>query len=575
VLEDPASYGYFREEVGGLMIGLFEPRCAPWNVRGVPEDFSFGEIQPDWDRMSGYIETAMQRVPMSMNVGVRKLFCGPESFTPDLQPCVGEAPELKNYFVAAGLNSIGILTGGGLGRVLAHWIVTGRPDVDVTGFHIDRLHAYQANPEYRQTRTVESLGMVYKCHYPTYVMQTARGAKQSPIHDRLVAHNAYFKDVSGWEGADWYAPPGVAPQVERLSWGRQHWFPYWAAEHRAARDGVIVMDMSFMSKFLVEGRDAGRLLNWISANQVDGPSGLITYTQWLDEAGKLQADLTVAKLDDERFWVVASDTAHRHALTWMKRQLGDHHAFVADMTSAYGQINVQGPRSRELLQAVTSADVSNAALPFRGVQEIDIGFARVWCIRITYLGELGYELYVPAEQTAHVYDRLIAAGAAFGLVHAGLKALASLRMEKAYRDYGHDIDNTDTVLEAGLGFAVDLKKPGGFLGKDAVVAQKAAGPLGKRLVQVLIRDPEPLLFHAEVVRCDDRPAGYIRAASYGHTLGGAVGLAMIEARAVPGGILDPKAIAAARWDVEIAGRRYPATVSLRPLFDPENHKIKA
>jgi 4-methylaminobutanoate oxidase (formaldehyde-forming) len=574
VLEDPASYGYFREEVGGLMIGLFEPICAPWNVAGVPDDFSFGEIQPDWDRMGGYVETAMRRVPITMNVGVKKLFCGPESFTPDLLPCVGEAPELKNYFVAAGLNSIGILTGGGLGRVVAHWIVTGRPDVDVTGFHIDRLHAYQANPEYRRTRTVESLGMVYKCHYPTYVMQTARGAKQSPIHDRLAARNAYFKDVSGWEGADWYAPPGALPRVDKLSWGRQPWFAYWAAEHRAARDGVIVMDMSFMSKFLVEGRDAGRLLNWISANQVDGPTGQITYTQWLDDAGKLQADLTVAKLDDERYWVVASDTVHRHVLTWMKRQFGDHHAFAADMTSAYGQLNIQGPRSRELMQTLTTADLSNEALPFRGAREIDIGFARVLCIRITYLGELGYELYIPAEQTAHVYDRIVAAGERVGLVHAGLKALASLRMEKGYRDYGHDIDNTDTVLEAGLGFAVDLKKPGGFLGKDAVVAQKALGPLRKRLVQVLVTDPEPMLFHAEVLRCNDRPCGYVRAASYGHTLGGAVGLAMVEASGVPGGVIDQKTIDAGVWDIEIAGARHPATVSLRPLFDPENKKIK-
>ena len=574
VLEDPASHGYYREEVGGLMIGLFEPKCAPWNVRGVPDDFSFGEIQPDWDRMGPYIETAMSRVPIAMTTGVKKLFCGPESFTPDLQPCVGESPELKNYFVAAGLNSIGILTGGGLGRVLAHWITTGKPDVDVTGFHIDRLHRYQANPEYRQTRTVESLGMVYKCHYPTYVMQTARGAKQSPIHERLAAQRGFFRDVSGWESPDWYAPPGIEPKVDQLSWGRQPWFPYWAAEHKAAREGVIVMDMSFMSKFLVEGRDAGRLLNWISANQVDGDAGQITYTQWLDDAGKLQADLTVAKLDDERYWVVSSDNTHGHVRTWMKRQFGDAHAFVSDQTSAYGQLTLQGPRSRELLAKLTSADVSNAAFPFRGAREIDIGFARVLCVRITYLGELGYELYIPAEQTVHVYDRIVAAGAELGLVHAGLKSLASLRMEKAYRDYGHDIDNTDTVLEVGLGFAVDLEKQGGFLGKDAVLAQKARGPLGKRLVQILIRDPEPLLFHAEVVRVNDRPCGYVRAASYGHTLGGAVGLAMIEAAAMPGGVIDPKALEAATWDVEIAGTRYPATASLRPLYDPTNAKIK-
>jgi glycine cleavage system aminomethyltransferase T/glycine/D-amino acid oxidase-like deaminating enzyme len=570
VLEDPASHGYFREEVGGLMIGLFEPVCAPWNVGGVPEDFSFGEIPPDWERMGGYLETAMRRVPISSEVGIKKFFCGPESFTPDLAPIVGEAPELKNFFVAAGLNSIGIITGGGLGRVLAHWIIHGRPEVDVTYMNIDRLHRYQTNREYRKLRTVESLGMVYQCHYPFRSMETARGAKKSPFYDRLAARGAYFRDVSGWEGADWYSPDGPPADPGPLGWGKPRWFPQWAEEHRACRDGVILMDMSFMSKFLVEGRDAGRLLDHISANHVDGQAGMITYTQWLDEAGKLQADLTVTKLDDERYWVVASDTVHRHVETWMRRRFGDAHAFVADHTSAYAQINIQGPRSRELMQSVTSADMSNDAFPFRAAREIDIGFARVLCIRITYLGELGYELYIPTEQALDVYDRLALAGAAVGLRHAGLKTLASCRMEKGYRDYGHDIDNTDSVLEAGLGFAVDLKKPGGFIGKDAVVAQKQRGPLTKRLLQILVKDPEPMMFHAEIVRRNGKGVGYIRAASYGHTLGGAVGLAMIDA----GEPIDQKYLDA-RWEVDIAGTRYPAVASLKPLYDPENKKVKA
>jgi heterotetrameric sarcosine oxidase gamma subunit len=574
VLEDPASHGYFREEVGGLMVGLFEPICAPWKVEGIPADFSFGEIPPDWDRMGPYLEKAMNRVPISLETGVRKFFCGPESFTPDLQPIVGEAPELKNYFVAAGLNSIGILTGGGLGRVMAHWIINGRPDVDVTGMNIDRLHTYQANPEYRRTRTVESLGMVYQCHYPTRSMMTARGAKKSAIYDRLAAKGAYFRDVSGWEGADWYAPQGKEARVDSLSWGRQEWFPYWQAEHEAARNGVILMDMSFMAKFLVQGRDAGRILNFISANNVDGPTGMITYTQWLDGAGKLQADLTVTKLGDEKFWVVASDTAHRHVETWMKRHIEadeSAHAFVTDVTSGYAQINVQGPRSRELMQSITSHDLSNEAFPFRTAHEIDIGYARALCVRITYLGELGYELYVPTEQATHVYDRLVEAGARFGLRHAGLKALASLRMEKGYRDYGHDIDNTDSVLEAGLGFAVDLKKPGGFLGKEAVEAKKAAGPLTRRIVQILLKDPEPLLYHAEIVRRNGKAVGYIRAASYGFTVGGAVGLAMVEA----GEPVTGKWLEEGAWEVEIAGTTYPAIASMKPLYDPGNERVKA
>ncbi len=576
VLEDPASHGYFREEVGGLMVGLFEPICAPWKVEGIPEDFAFGEIAPDWERMGPYVEKAMSRIPISMEVGIRKFFCGPESFTPDLAPVVGEAPELKNYFVAAGLNSIGILTGGGLGRVLAHWIVSGKPDVDVTGFHIDRLHTYQANPEYRRTRTVESLGMVYQCHYPTRSMQSARGAKRSAIHDRLVEKGAYFRDVSGWEGADWFAPAGTEPNPGPLSWGRQSWFPQWKEEHEAARNGVILMDMSFMAKFLVQGRDAGRLLDWISAGDVDGRPGFVTYTQWLDDSGKLQADLTVTKLDDERYWVVASDTAHRHVETWMRRNVPeDAHAFVTDVTSGWAQLNVQGPRSRELLQALTTHDMGNEAFPFRAAREIDVGFARVLCLRITYLGELGYELYIPTEQAMHVYERLVREGERFGLRHAGLKALASLRMEKGYRDYGHDIDNTDSILEVGLGFAIDPKKLAserGFLGRDAVVAKKAQGPLKKRLVQVLLKDPQPMLFHAEIVHRDGKAVGYVRAASYGHTLGAAVGLAMVD-----GGdeVVDAAWLSKGKWEVDVAGTRVPAIASMKPFYDPTNERIKS
>lgn len=578
VLEDPGSYGYFREEGGGLMIGLFETVCAPWKVEGVPEDFAFGEIPPDWERMTPYLEKAMARVPASLEVGVKKLFCGPESFTPDMMPCLGEAPELAGYFVAAGMNSIGILTGGGIGRVMAHWMLNGRPDVDVTAYHVDRLHPFQANPEYRRTRTVESLGLVYQCHYPMRSMTTARGAKRSAVHERLAAKGAFFRDVSGWEGADWYSLDGGAPDPGPLTWGRPTWWPSWQREHAACREGVILMDMSFMTKVHVEGPDAGRVLNWLSTNNVDGKAGRVTYTQWLNEGGTLEADLTVTKLEEEpggagRFLVVASDTAHRHVLTWLKRHTpSDARAFSVDVTSAYAQLNVQGPRSRALLQSLTTADLSNEAFPFRTAREIDLGFARVLLVRITYLGELGYELYIPTEQAAHVYELLVEAGERFGLVHAGLKALASLRMEKGYRDYGHDIDNTDSPLDVGLGFSMSLKKPGGFLGKDAVLAHKAKGPPTKQLVQVLVKDPEPLLFHAEIVLRDGEEVGYVRAASYGHTLGGAVGLAMVHNAS---GAVDDEWLASGTWEVDIGGTRYPALASLRPLYDPDMTRIRS
>src|SRR6516164_4616546 len=413
--------------------------------------------------------------------------------------------------------------------------------------------------------------MVYKCHYPFMSLQTARGVRRSPFHERLAAAGAYFREVSGWESPDWYGAPGTTPDPGPLSWGRPAWFAHWQEEHRAARERAIVMDMSFMGKFLVEGRDAGRMLNRISGNQVDGATGVITYTQWLNESGTLEADLTVTKLDEERYIVVVTDTMVRHAETWLRRHIPeDAHAAVTDVTSAYGQLNVQGPNSRALLQKLTSIDLSNAAFPFRAAREIDLGFARALCIRITYVGELGYELYIPAEQATHVYDRIIAAGEEFGLMHAGLKALASLRMEKGYRDYGHDIDNTDGPLEVGLGFAVALDKPGGFIGREAVLAQKERGPLRRRLVQVRLTDPEPLMFHAEVVRRDGRPAGYIRSASYGFTLGGAVGLAMVDA-AEP---IDQAYLDASEWTVQIGAAVYPATVSLRPIYDPRNERIQ-
>jgi 4-methylaminobutanoate oxidase (formaldehyde-forming) len=571
VLEDPSAYGYYRQEGAGLMVGLFEPVCAPWKIEGIPTDLPFADLAPDWDRMGPYLEHAMSRVPITSEVGMKKFFCGPESFTPDLLPIVGEAPNLRGYFVAAGLNSIGILTGGGLGRVMAHWIVNGLPDVDTTAMNINRVLPYQSNPEYRRARTVESLGMVYKCHYPFKSLETARGARRSPFHDRLAAQGAYFVETSGWESPGWYAGAGQTPDPGELTWARPKWWSHWEAEHKAAREGVIVMDMTFMGKFLVQGRDAGRCLNQISANNVDGRSGEITYTQWLNAEGRLEADLTVTKLADDRFFVVVTDTMVRHAEAWMKRNIpADAHACVTDVTSGYAQLNVQGPRSRELLQSITSVDLSNEAFPFRAAREIDIGYARVMCTRITYLGELGYELFIPAEQAVHVYDKVVDAGKRVGLVHAGLRALGSLRLEKGYRDYGHDLDNTDDPYETGLGFAVDLKKPDGFIGKEALLTRKAKGPPQRKLVSLLVKDPAPLMFHAEVVWRDGVAVGYVRAASYGHTLGGAVGLAFIE----PKQNVDEAYLASGQWEVEIAGKRYPCLVSARPLYDPKADRTR-
>ena len=573
VLEDPRNFTYIRPEGDGLMVGLFETVCAPWHVDRVPQDFSFGTIPPDWDRMGPYVQAAMSRVPATLDAGVRTFFCGPESFTPDLAPIIGEAPELGNYFVAAGLNSIGILTAGGWGRAIAHWITTGRADVDVTGVDIARLHPYQATPRYRATRTVESLGMVYECHYPGRAMRTTRGVRRSPLHDRMASAGAWFKDVSGWEGADWFAGAGITPIEPRPTWGRPDFWAHWEAEHRAVREAAGLFDMSFMAKFEVTGPDAGALLDRLSANAVDGEPGRITYTQWLNDAGLLEADLTVTKRADSDFLVVASDTAHRHVLAWLRRHAGGARVSIADVTSGLAQINVQGPRAREVLAAVTSADISDSAFGFRDARQIDLGLALGWCTRITYVGELGYELFVPTEMAVHVYDELAAAGAPLGMCNAGLKALGSLRLEKGYRDYGHDIDNTDDPGEAGLGFAVAWDKPGGFLGRDAAAARREArdglAP-GRRLVSVLVSDPQVLLFHAEVLRRDGVEVGYLRSASYGFSLGGSVGLAMIDGGGEP---VSADWLAAGRWTVQVGNEIVAARVSLAPFYDPRGERI--
>lgn len=571
VLEDPERYGYYRNESDGLMVGLFEPKSTAWKISGIPGDFSFGDIPPDWERMEPFLQSALSRVPVTLETGIKKFFCGPESFTPDRNPIVGEAPEIRNYFICAGLNSVGITIGPGLGRLLAHWITTGYPDMDSTCINANRFHRYQLNPAYRKARTAESLGLVYACHYPNRTPQTARGIKLSPFHSRLVTKGAYFKEVSGWESPDWYTPEGESPDSPILSWGREHWFNWWEAEHRACRENVIIMDMSFMSKFLVCGKDAGAVLNYISANEVTKYCNTITYTQWLNDTGTIEADLTVIKRTDTEYMVIATDTMHRHVEAWLRKNCASEaHVFVLDITSAYGQLNIQGPVSRALLQTLTSTDLSNDAFPFRRAQEIDIGLARVLCVRITYLGELGYELYIPAEQALHVYDQIVAAGHTFNLQHAGLKALSSLRLEKGYRDYGHDLDNTDTPYETGLGFAVNLRKKSDFIGKKACLKKKLAAPYTSRLVQVLILDPEPLMHHAEIVYRNNKPVGYVRSASYGFTLGGAVGLAMIHAdEAITRTYLEK-----GTWTVDIAGTRYPALLSIQPLYDPTMERVK-
>ena len=571
VLEDPAAYAYLREESGGLMLGLFETESVPWSLDAIPEGFAFGELEPDVERMMPFVDRALARVPAAADARVRQFFCGPESFTPDLAPLVGEAPELRHFFVAAGLNSLGILSGGGIGRLVAEWIVEGRPDLDVTELNVDRFQPFAATRAFREARSTSIVGEMYKLHFPNKAPGTARGVRRHVLHDRLVAANACFTQSAGWEIADWFAPPGERPEVESWTFGRQSSFEHVGAEHRACREAVVVMDMSFMSKFQVQGPDAQAQLNRISCNDLDVPVGRITYTQWVNEAGGIEADLTITRRGEQDFLVVCSDTAHRHVETWMRRRFEpDARVAISDVTGAYAMLSVQGPRSRELLARLTSDPLGSDAFPYLGAREIEIGYARFLALRVTYLGELGYELYVPTEQAADVHDRLFEAGRELGLRHAGLQALSSLRLEKGYRDWGHDLDNLDTPLEAGLGFAVKLDKPGGFLGRDALARQKREGVLRRRHVSFQLVDPEPLLLHGEVIWRDDVRVGYVRTGAFGFTLGAAVGLGSVETEEG----VTPAWLEAGRFEIEIAGRRHAARPSLRPLYDPKGSRIR-
>jgi heterotetrameric sarcosine oxidase gamma subunit len=570
IIEDLKKYSYYREEVGGLMLGLFEPDAAPWGVDGIPKDFAFGQIKPDWDRLMPHIEQSMERIPAVKDVGVRLLFCGPESFTADQACYMGEAPGLKNYFVAAGMNSLGVLLGGGVGQVMAHWIVEGLPPVDVTAISLDRVLRYQANREFLKERSAESLGLTYLNHWPNYSYQTGRNVRRSALHDRLAEAGAAFSESVGWEYADWFAPKGVEPRPD-YSWGRQNWFEYNAAEHRAVREGVTLMDMSLMSKFLVQGRDAERILNRISANNVAVPAGKIVYTQWLNQAGGIEADLTVTRLAEDRYMVICGDLIHTRVASILNRNISPQdHAFVTDVTSGYAMINVQGPKSRQLLNRVTSADISNEAFPYMTMREIDVGYALPLAYRITYLGELGYELYIPTEFAVHVYELLQEVGRDLGVSNIGMQALNTTRIEKAYRDYGHDMDNLDTPLEAGLGFVVDFDKPGGFIGREALLRQREAGPVERRMLQFLLQDPEPLLYHGEPIYRDGVRVGHMQSGAYGFTLGGAVGLGFVK----HAGGVTREFVEGGEYEILVVDERYPARASIRPMYDPKGERIR-
>ena len=570
VLRDPDGCAYFKEDAGKLLVGWFEPVAKPWGMKGIPETFSFESLPDDLEHIEPLLAAAMHRTPALEKTGINLFFNGPESFTPDDRYLLGETPEVRNLFVAAGFNSIGIQSAGGAGKVLADWMLDGHPPMDLWDVDIRRVMPFQRNRSYLRDRTVESLGLLYAMHWPFRQPETARGVRRSILHDRLAAHGACFGETAGWERPNWYAPAGVKAEYA-YSYGRQNWFDYSAAEHQAVRNAVGIFDQSSFAKFVVQGPDAEAVLNRISANNMSVPVGKVVYTQWLNERGGIEADLTVTREALDRYLVVTAAATQTRDFSWLQRNIpADARAMAIDVSSSMAVLGVMGPRSRELLSQLTDADMSPAAFPFGTSQIIDLGYARVRASRITYVGELGWELYIPTECAPGVFDALMQAAPSVGGRLAGYHALNSLRMEKGYRHWGHDISDEDTPLQSGLGFAVAMKKPGGFIGLEALQAQKEAG-LTRRLVMFALDDATPLLYHNEPICRDGAIVGRISSGMFGHHLGKSLGMGYVECQTQGEA---PEAILQGKYEIEVAGVRYSAQPSLAPLYDPSSARIK-
>ena len=564
VLRVPDECAYYKSDAGKMMVGAFEPKAKPWGMNGIREDFCFDTLPEDWDHFQPILEHAMNRLPLFQTAGIHTFFNGPESFTPDDRYYLGEAPELGGYWIAAGYNSVGIAASGGAGYALAHWIVEGEAPFDLWEVDIRRAQPFQRNRKYLKERVSETLGLLYADHFPYRQFATARGVRRSPLHEHLKARGAVFGEAAGWERANWFANPGQAREYA-YSWKRQNWFENQKAEHMAVRTGVGLFDMTSFGKIRVEGRDACAFLNRLCGNQIDVPVGRVVYTQMLNKNGGIECDLTVTRLSETAYLAVVPGATLQRDLAWMRRHVGDAFAVITDMTAAESVLCVMGPKSRDLLTAVSPNDFGNTAHPFGTMREIEIGMGIARAHRVTYVGELGWELYVSADQTAHVFEALEAAD--MGLKLCGLHTLDSCRIEKAYRHFGHDITDEDHVLEAGLGFAVRTAKPD-FIGRDAVLRKTEAG-LDRRMLQFRLVDPEPLLFHNEAIVRDGKIVGPITSGNYGHTLGGAIGMGYVPCQGQ-----SEADVLGSGYEIEVAGVRHKAVASLAAMYDPKSERVR-
>ena len=570
-LRDPDRLTYYKEEVGGIVMGGYEPNPIAWAKSGIPEGFHYTLLDSNYDHFEQIMEQALGRVPALENVGVKQLLNGPESFTPDGNFILGEAPELRNFFVGAGFNAFGIASAGGAGMALAEWVSKGEPPYDLWPVDIRRFGRPHFDTDWVRTRTLEAYGKHYTLAFPFEEYSSGRPCRKSPLYDRLKAQGACFGEKLGWERPNWFADLFANEEPKDVySYERQNWFEAVGREHKAVREAAVIFDQTSFAKFTLKGRDAEAALSWIAANDVAKPVGSLVYTQMLNDKGGIECDVTCARIAEDEYYIVTGTGFATHDFDWIARNIpGDLHAELVDVTSAYSVLSLMGPNARAVLEKVTSSDVSNAGFPFGRVTTIGIAGCPVRALRITYVGELGYELHVPIEYATTVYDALMAAGNPFHLVNAGYRAIESCRLEKGYRAWGSDIGPDHTPIEAGLGWAVKTKKATPFRGREAIERQLSSG-VKKMLACFVPDDPDVVLLGRETIYRDGKRVGWLSSGGFGYTIGKAIGYGYVrDAEGVTEDF-----VLSGTYELDVARARVPCRVSLTPLYDAEMARVK-
>ncbi|MEM1430623.1 MAG: FAD-dependent oxidoreductase [Pseudomonadota bacterium] len=568
------EHSYFKEDAGKILLGCFEPNAKPWGMAGIPEAFCFDSLPDDIDHFEPILEQATQRVPLLAEAGIQLFFNGPESFTPDDRYLLGETAEVSGLYCACGFNSVGILSSGGVGKALASWIKERRPPMELIDVDVRRMQPLQRNSRYLHDRTTETLGLLMDMHWPNRQFETARNLRRSPFHDRLAAAGAVMTEAAAYERPGFFRADGESGAFG-YSYGPQGWAGACRREVLNTHENVTLFDHSCFAKFMVEGPDACAALSPLCANDIDVAVGRLVYTQWLNPQGGIEADVTVTRLSETRFMVVTIASSQTRDMAWLKAHLPDDlRAFCYDASAGLPMLALMGPNARALLQALSGEDLSNAAFPFGTSREIEIGYALVRASRVTFVGELGWELYMSADVAAHVFDRIMEAGPAHGLAQGGYFAINAMRMEKGYRHWGHDIGIEDTPLEAGLSFAVRFDKPGGFIGRDALMRQRDASRLPrKRLIQIALEGGAnaPYLHHDEPILMNGRLVGSVTSGAFGHRVNASLGMGYVTCeQPVTRDMLDGET-----WEVEVACDRFPVAARLGSWFDPKSLRVRS